>query len=64
MKSVTIINNITTDKIEVKDTLLSEILLEMGVKLGLDLDKPVTAMVSILSDSEPSEFAKMFHKKH
>lgn len=64
MKNITIINNI--DKVEVNDTLLSELLLEMGIKLGLDLDKPVTSVVSILSydDEKESEFAKMFNKKH
>ena len=63
MKNITIINNI--DKVEVNDTLLSELLLEMGMQLGLDLDKPVTSIVSILSceDEKESEFAKMFKKK-
>ena len=64
MKNITIINNI--DKVEVKDTLLAELLLEMGIGLGLDLDKPVTSVVSVLScvdDEEVSEFAKMFKKR-
>lgn len=63
MKNITIINNI--DKVEVKDTLIAELLLEMGIGLGLDLDKPVTSIISILSydNEKESEFAKMF-KKH
>lgn len=66
-----IINNISIDKDnakEVKDTLLPELLLEMGMALGLDLDKPVTSAVYVLShkvdDEKDSEFAKMFKKKH
>lgn len=65
-----IINNISIDKDtakEVKDTLLEELLLEMGVKLGLDLDKPVTTAVYVLSrnvdDENDSVFANMFKKK-
>lgn len=66
-----IINNISIDKDtakEVKDTLLEELLLEMGMSLGLDLNKPATSTVYVLShkvDNETeSEFAKMFKKKH
>lgn len=66
-----IINNISIDKDtakEVKDTLLEELLLEMGVKLGLDLDKPVTTAVYVLSQNVDNEndnvFANMFKKKH
>ena len=65
-----IINNISIDKDtakEVKDTLLPELLLEMGMALGLDLDKPVTSAVYVLShkvdDEKDSEFAKMFNRK-
>lgn len=64
-----IINNISIDKDAVKDnSLIPELLLEMGVALGLDLDKPVTSAVYVLSqnvdnDTE-SDFAKMFKKKH
>ena len=65
-----IINNISIDKDtakEVKDTLLEELLLEMGMALGLDLDKPVTSAVYVLShkvdDEKDSEFAKMFKRK-
>lgn len=65
-----IINNISIDKDtakEVKDTLLEELLLEMGVKLGLDLDKPVTTAVYVLSQNVDNEndsvFANMFKKK-
>lgn len=65
-----IINNISIDKDtakEVKDTLLPELLLEMGMALGLDLDKPVTSAVYVLShkvdDEKDSEFAKMFKRK-
>ena len=65
-----IINNISIDKDtakEVKDTLLEELLLEMGVTLGLDLDKPVTSAVYVLSrnvdDENDSVFANMFKKK-
>ena len=66
-----IINNISINKDtakEVKDTLLEELLLEMGVKLGLDLDKPVTSTVYVLSrkvdDENDSVFTNMFKKKH
>ena len=66
-----IINNISIDKDtakEVKDTLLEELLLEMGVALGLDLDKPVTSAVYVLSQNVDNEndsvFANMFKKKH
>lgn len=65
-----IINNISIDKDtakEVKDTLLEELLLEMGVTLGLDLDKPVTTAVYVLSQNVDEEndsvFAKMFKRK-
>jgi hypothetical protein len=65
-----IINNISINKDtakEVKDTLLEELLLEMGVKLGLDLDKPVTSAVYVLSQNVDNEndsmFANMFKKK-
>ena len=66
-----IINNISIDKDtakEVKDTLLEELLLEMGVALGLDLDKPVTTAVYVLSQNVDEEndsvFTNMFKKKH
>ena len=65
-----IINNISIDKDtakEVKDDILPELLLEMGVKLGLDLDKPVTTAVYVLSQNVDEEndsvFANMFKKK-
>ena len=65
-----IINNISIDKDtakEVKDDILPELLLEMGVKLGLDLDKPVTTAVYVLSqnvdEDNDSVFANMFKKK-
>ena len=65
-----IINNISIDKDtakEVKDTLLEELLLEMGVALGLDLDKPVTTAVYVLSrnvdEKNDSVFANMFKRK-
>lgn len=65
-----IINNISIDKDtakEVKDTLLEELLLEMGVKLGLDLDKPVTTAVYVLSQNVDEEndsvFANMLKRK-
>lgn len=65
-----IINNISVDKDtakEVKDTLLEELLLEMGVALGLDLDKPVTTAVYVLSQNVDEEndsvFANMFKRK-
>lgn len=58
--SKTIINNIIIgDKaIEKEDTLTKELLLEMGFALGLDLDKPITTLVSVMSHKvdEPSEF--------
>ena len=60
MKNITIINNI--DKVEVKDTLLAELLLEMGIGLGLDLDKPVTSVVSVLSNEEYSKKYKKENK--
>ena len=66
-----IINNISIDKDtakEVKDTLLEELLLEMGFVKGLDLDKPVTTAVYVLShkvdDETESDFAKMFKRKN
>lgn len=64
-----IINNISIDKDTVKDNnLIPELLLEMGVALGLDLDKPVTSAVYVLSrnvdDETESDFAKIFKKKH
>ena len=49
-----------------KDTLIPEMLLEMGVALGLDLDKPVTTIVYVLSnvDTENTEsIVKIFNKK-
>jgi hypothetical protein len=65
-----IINNISIDKDtakEIKDTLLEELLLEMGVALGLDLDKPVTSAVYVLSQNVDNEndrvFANMFKRK-
>ena len=65
-----IINNISIDKDtakEVKDTLLPELLLEMGVTLGLDLDKPVTSVVYLMSHKDDIEkdsmFANMFKRK-
>jgi hypothetical protein len=65
-----IINNISIDKDtakEVKNDILPELLLEMGVALGLDLDKPVTSAVYVLSrnvdDETESDFAKMFKRK-
>jgi hypothetical protein len=65
-----IINNISIDKDtakEVKQDLLPELLLEMGVALGLDLDKPVTSAVYILSQNVNNEndsmFANMFKRK-
>ena len=66
-----IINNISIDKDtakEIKDDLLPELLLEMGMALGLDLDKPVTSAVYVLSQNVDEEndsmFANMFKKKH
>ena len=66
-----IINNFNINKEsakELKDDLLPELLLEMGVALGLDLDKPVTSAVYVLSQNVDSEydgrFSKMFKKKH
>lgn len=66
-----IINNISIDKDtakEVKNDILPELLLEMGVTLGLDLDKPVTTAVYVLSQNVDEEndsmFANMFKKKH
>jgi hypothetical protein len=64
-----IINNISIDKDTIKEKyLVPELLLEMGMALGLDLDKPVTSAVYVLSqnvDTETeSKFAKMFKKKN
>ena len=66
-----IINNISIDKDtakEVKNDILPELLLEMGVALGLDLDKPVTSVVYLMSHKDDIEkdnmFANMFKKKH
>lgn len=66
-----IINNISIDKDtakEVKNDILTELLLEMGVTLGLDLDKPITTAVYVLSQNVDEEnnsmFANMFKKKH
>ena len=65
-----IINNISIDKDtakEVKNDILPELLLEMGVALGLDLDKPVTSAVYVLSQNVDKEndsvFANMFKRK-
>lgn len=65
-----IINNISIDKDtakELKNDLLPELLLEMGVALGLDLDKPITSAVYVLSQNADKEndnvFANMFKKK-
>lgn len=65
-----IINNISIDKDtakEVKNDILPELLLEMGIALGLDLDKPVTSAVYVLSrnvdDENDSMFANMFKRK-
>ena len=65
-----IINNIQIGKEtakELKDDLLPELLLEMGFALGLDLDKPVTTAVYVLSQNIDKEndslFANMSKKK-
>lgn len=65
-----IINNISIDKDtakEVKNDIIPELLLEMGVTLGLDLDKPVTSAVYVLShkvdDETEDNFTKFKRKK-
>lgn len=58
-----IINNISIDKDtakEVKNDILPELLLEMGVALGLDLDKPVTSAVYVLSRNVDNENESVF----
>lgn len=62
-----IINNISIDKDTAKEDLLPELLLEMGMVKGLDLDnqKPIVCVVSHNVDMEnDSVFANMFKKKH
>ena len=64
-----IINNISIDKDTVKEyDLLPELLLEMGMVKGLDLDKPVKASVYVVSQNVDNEtesvFTNMFKKKH
>lgn len=44
-----------TKENKVDDSLLIDLLLEMGIALGLDCDKPVTAVVSMLSHKDDDE---------
>ena len=56
-------NVISIDK--EKDDILPELLLEMGVALGLDLDKPVTTAVYVLSNTENiKDITNIFKKKN
>lgn len=63
-----IINNISIDKDTAKEDLLPELLLEMGMVKGLDLDRPVNASVYVVSQNVDTEtesiFANMFKRKH
>lgn len=61
-----IINNISIDKDTAKEyDLLPELLLEMGMVKGLDLDKPTSVYIVShkVDTSNEKEFCKMFKNK-
>lgn len=46
-KNTIIINNINTNN-EVENALLADLIVKMGIDLGIKADKPITSIVSML----------------